>query len=119
MIHADAKQIQQVILNVVQNAIDASSEGGCVYVSTGIEQWSPAEGPETKAVVVSVRDIGKGMNAEQRKHLFEQFYTTKKGGTGLGLTLSRQIMVKHRGEIRFDSPDEGGTIVRLLFPINS
>jgi PAS domain S-box-containing protein len=119
MIHADAKQIQQVILNVVQNAIDASSEGGCVHVVTTIEQWSPAEGPETRAVVVSVRDHGKGMSAEQRKHLFEQFYTTKKGGTGLGLTLSRQIMEKHRGEIRFDSPDEGGTIVRLLFPINS
>jgi PAS domain S-box-containing protein len=119
MIHADAKQIQQVILNVVQNAIDASSEGGCVHVATNIEQWSPAEGPETRAVVVSVRDHGKGMSAEQRKHLFEQFYTTKKGGTGLGLTLSRQIMEKHRGEIRFDSPDQGGTIVRLLFPINS
>lgn len=119
MIHADAKQIQQVILNVVQNAIDASAEGECVDVSTGIESWSPVDGSETRAVVIRVHDHGKGMSAEQRKHLFEQFYTTKKGGTGLGLTLSRQIMEKHCGEIRFDSPDGGGTIVRILFPINS
>lgn len=119
VIRADAKQIQQVILNVVQNAIDASPEGGRVYVSTGTESWIPAEGSETQGVVVRVRDHGKGMSAEQRKHLFEQFYTTKKGGTGLGLTLSRQIMEKHRGEIRFDTPEGGGTIVRLLFPIHS
>jgi signal transduction histidine kinase len=119
VIHADAKQIQQVILNVIQNAIDASAEGGRVVVLTGIESWSSADGGDTNAIVVKVRDHGKGITAEQRKHLFEQFYTTKKGGTGLGLTISRQIMEKHRGEIRFDAPEDGGTLVRLLFPIHS
>jgi PAS domain S-box-containing protein len=118
-VHVDAKQIQQVILNVVQNAIDASPEGGRVHVSTAIEPWPSAGGENTEAIVVRVRDYGKGINADQRKHLFEQFYTTKKGGTGLGLTISRQIMEKHRGEIRFDAPDAGGTLVRLLFPIHS
>lgn len=118
-IHVDAKQIQQVVLNIVQNAIDASIEGGRVHVSTGIEPWSSAGGGDTKAAVVRVRDNGKGITADQRKHLFEQFYTTKKGGTGLGLTISRQIMEKHLGEIRFDTPDAGGTLVRLFFPIHS
>jgi PAS domain S-box-containing protein len=115
-VHVDAKQIQQVILNVVQNAIDASSEGGRIAITTGIERWSSSGSPESEVVVVRVRDHGKGITPEQRKHLFEQFYTTKKGGTGLGLSISRQIMEKHGGEIRFDSVDGGGTQVRLMFP---
>lgn len=119
LVHVDAKQIQQVILNVVQNAIDASPEGGRVHIATGVENWPLADGPETQAIAIKVRDHGKGISAEQRKRLFEQFYTTKKGGTGLGLTISRQIMEKHRGEIRFDAADGGGTLVRLLFPIHS
>jgi len=115
----DAKQIHQVLLNVLQNAIDASMEGGHVHVSTGIEPWVSADGLDTEAIVVKVRDYGRGISAEQRRHLFEQFYTTKKGGTGLGLSISRQIMEKHQGEIRFDSPADGGTLVRILFPIHS
>jgi PAS domain S-box-containing protein len=118
-VHVDAKQIQQVILNVVQNAIDASAESGRVHVATAVEPWPAGDGGNGHAIVVKVRDHGKGITAEQRKHLFEQFYTTKKGGTGLGLTISRQIMEKHRGEIRFDIPEGGGTLVRLLFPIHS
>jgi PAS domain S-box-containing protein len=115
----DAKQIHQVLLNVLQNAIDASMEGGHVHVSTGIEPWVSADGLDTEAIVVKVRDYGRGISPEQRRHLFEQFYTTKKGGTGLGLSISRQIMDKHQGEIRFDSPADGGTLVRILFPIHS
>jgi PAS domain S-box-containing protein len=115
-VRADAKQIQQVILNVVQNAIDASTEGGRIAVSTCVEASTTPGGGDAQAIVVKVRDHGKGITAEQRKHLFEQFYTTKKGGTGLGLSISRQIMEKHGGEIRFDSADGGGTLVRLLFP---
>ncbi len=118
-VRVDAKQIQQVMLNVLQNAIDASMEGGHVHVSTGIEPWVSADGLDTEAIVVKVRDYGRGISAEQRKHLFEQFYTTKKGGTGLGLSISRQIMEKHQGEIRFDTPAEGGTLVKILFPIHS
>ncbi len=59
-IHVDAKQIQQVVLNIVQNAIDASIEGGRVHVSTGIEPWSTVAGEDTEAVVIRVRDNGKG-----------------------------------------------------------
>ena len=118
-VHIDAKQIQQVVLNVLQNAIDASPENGRVLVATAVEPWTAAGGAEGRAIVVKVRDYGKGISADQRKHLFEQFYTTKKGGTGLGLTISRQIMEKHRGEIRFAVPEGGGTLVRLLFPIHS
>jgi signal transduction histidine kinase len=51
------------------------------------------------------------------KYLFEPFYTTKHGGTGLGLALSKQIMDKHQAEIRVESAIGGGTIARLIFPV--
>ncbi len=112
----DAKQIQQVLLNVVQNAIDASPEGTDVELGTLL---SGEDGSAGGTVELSVRDHGPGISQDDRKHLFEQFFTTKAGGTGLGLSISRQIMEKHRGEIRIDPADGGGTIVRLLFPLHS
>lgn len=110
----DAKQIQQVLLNVVQNAIDASPEGMQVELAT-----AACEDPAMGGVVeLTVRDHGPGISDEHRKHLFEQFFTTKAGGTGLGLSISRQIMEKHRGEIRIDPAEGGGTCVRLVFPLH-
>ncbi|MCC6398233.1 MAG: PAS domain S-box protein, partial [Bacteroidetes bacterium] len=115
-IRIDAKQIQQVILNVVQNAIDASPDKGTVELTTLLSHPEDAGKP---FVELAVRDYGPGLSAEQRKHLFEQFYTTKPGGTGLGLSISKQIVEKHKGSMRIDPADGGGTIVRLLLPIHS
>ena len=115
----DAKQIQQVLLNIVQNAIDASPEPAVIHLSTEAHEATSGNGIPATEVIVSVRDHGPGLTAEQRQHLFEQFYTTKEGGTGLGLAISKQIMDRHKGEIRFDAAAGSGTIVRLAFPINS
>jgi PAS domain S-box-containing protein len=115
----DAKQIQQVLLNVVQNAIDASPEPAVIHLSTEVDRGTPGNGSPLPEVIVSVRDHGPGLTTEQRQHLFEQFYTTKEGGTGLGLAISKQIMDRHKGEIRFGSAEDHGTIVQLVFPINS
>jgi len=110
----DAKQIQQVLLNVLQNAIDASPEGGVVVVSSRHHRTG-----ERETVEVAVRDHGAGMTPEQHKHLFEQFYTTKSGGTGLGLSISKQIIEKHKGQIHVEPADGAGTLVRLSFFIHS
>jgi signal transduction histidine kinase len=115
-IRIDAKQIQQVVLNLVQNAIDASPDGGTVELSTGRVRFGD---PVREFVQLTVRDHGAGLSAEQRKHLFEQFFTTKAGGTGLGLSISKQIVEKHKGELHIDSAEGGGTIVRLYLPIHS
>jgi len=115
-IHIDAKQIQQVVLNILQNAIDASPVGGTIELATSLVKTSD---PARQFVQLSVRDHGPGLTADQRKHLFEQFYTTKAGGTGLGLAISKQIVEKHKGEIHIDPAEGGGTIVRLLLPIHS
>jgi PAS domain S-box-containing protein len=115
----DAKQIQQVLLNIVQNAIDASPEPVVIHLSTELHGSTAGNGMPFSEVVISVRDHGPGLTSEQRQHLFEQFYTTKEGGTGLGLAISKQIMDRHKGEIRFGSAEDHGTIVHLAFPINS
>lgn len=115
-VRIDAKQIQQVVLNVVQNAIDASPDGGTVELITSRQG---GDGGVPPVIELAVRDLGPGISPEQRKHLFEQFYTTKSGGTGLGLSISRQIIEKHKGEIRIDPADGGGTIVRISLPTHS
>ena len=112
---ADAKQLQQVILNIVQNAIDASTPKGVIRISTAVRRL--AKGEHGAAVVaLSVRDFGPGITHEQQKHLFEQFYTTKIGGTGLGLALSKQIIEKHNGDICIEPALERGTVVDILLP---
>ncbi len=113
----DAKQIEQVILNVLQNAVDASMEGGTVILATGVMD-EPAQGQRMPGprVVMAVRDCGAGISEEQYKHLFEHFRTNKPGGTGLGLAMSKQIMLRHNSEIRIEPAPGSGTIVRLVFP---
>lgn len=117
-ITVDAKQIQQVMLNVMQNAVDASSEEGTVTVATGLLE-EPVRGQTIgcPCVVMTIRDRGTGMSEEQYKHLFEHFRTNKPGGTGLGLAMSKQIMLRHNGEITLEPAPGSGTIVRLLFPV--
>jgi PAS domain S-box-containing protein len=113
----DAKQIEQVMLNVLQNAVDASMEGGVITLGTGLMEET-AQGPRLPGpcVVMAIRDCGVGMTEEQYKHLFEHFRTNKAGGTGLGLAMSKQIMLRHNSEIRIEPAPGAGTIVRLVFP---
>ncbi|HTX18080.1 MAG TPA: ATP-binding protein [Bacteroidota bacterium] len=111
----DQKQIQQVVLNILQNAIDASPDNSAIVVSTEIRQ--PEGGDAEGALVeISVRDFGPGIPPEMKSVLFEPFRTTKSGGTGLGLALSKYIIGKHRGDIGLEACPDGGTIVRITLP---
>jgi len=105
----DEGQIRQVLINLLKNAREAMPDGGrvCVDVKNG-------EG----GVIVRVCDQGIGMDSEQREHLFDLFYTTKKYGTGLGLPLTQQIVLAHEGRIRCSSAKGSGTTFELWFPAN-
>lgn len=120
-VHVDSRQIQQVIINLLQNAIDATPSGNSIMLKTyGIEETlqlieaTPAE----RSVVLSIRDTGVGIQLEAMADLFEPLKTTKPGGTGLGLVLSKHILDRHNAEIQIEPAEGGGTMVRLMFPIH-
>jgi two-component system NtrC family sensor kinase len=108
----DKGQLQQVFLNIINNAIDAVKEEGQIDVSSQVKN--------NRFVSVSIRDNGPGIPKENLKHIFEPFYTTKeKGkGTGLGLSISYGIMQKLRGTIYVESELKKGTTFTVEVPIN-
>jgi two-component system NtrC family sensor kinase len=107
----DARQIQQVCLNLVTNAIQAMATlgGGTLFVSTR------SEGPH---VVLDMRDTGPGIPELARAHIFEPFFTTKGEGegTGLGLSVSYGIITAHAGKIEVASTSPAGTTLRVKLP---
>lgn len=105
----DPRQIQQVVLNLVANAIQAMEPmgGGTLRLRTF------AEG---ERVVLEVSDTGPGIPEEARAHVFEPFYTTKQAGTGLGLSVSYGIVASHGGEISIVHTGEDGTTFRIALP---
>jgi nitrogen fixation/metabolism regulation signal transduction histidine kinase len=106
-IAADRALLDQVLVNVVKNALDAVREAG----NGRIELRGRLE--RGKAVI-SVRDTGAGIDAETITQVFIPFFTTKRDGSGIGLSLCRQIMTAHGGEIAIVS-DGDGTTVSLIF----
>jgi signal transduction histidine kinase len=115
-----AGELRQVFANLIGNAIDAMPAGGrLVLRARRSRDWS---NPHRLGVRFQVADTGSGMTPEVRKHIFEPFFTTKEvTGTGLGLWVSSEIVVKHKGSIRVRSHSEkfggrSGTIFELFFP---
>ena len=105
----DATQLQQVLVNLVKNAVQAMTTGGTLTVQTG-------ENPD--GVWVSVADTGGGIPQEQINRIFEPFYTTKKKGSGLGLMIVQRIVRAHNGRIELDSHVGRGTTFRIWLPLH-
>lgn len=103
----DPQKIQQVFLNLFLNAIDSMSSQGELRVS--IDQTK-------KYVTVNVSDTGKGLSEKELKKIFEPFYTTKQKGTGMGLSVSKEIIQLHKGKIEVRSTVGKGTTVSVFLP---
>jgi signal transduction histidine kinase len=121
-VKGDSDQLQQVLLNLVLNAIEAMPSGGLVKVETSlVTRRRPGleVAPEQPVVTVVVADTGAGIPAAARDKIFEPFYTTKdgRGGTGLGLSVSHGIIKEHDGWIEVDSGPSGGTAFRVYLPV--
>ncbi len=101
-VSADRVQLQQVLMNLMLNGMEAMGErGGELTISTR---------PEGGVVRVSVTDTGMGIPAESMDHIFNAFFTTKTGGTGMGLAISRTIIESHGGRLWATvNPDRGAT----------
>lgn len=110
-VHCDPAQIEQVVLAMVINAIDAMPQGGNLWISTEVRDAQ---------LRLIVRDDGIGIPEEHLAHIFEPFYTTKEsGGSGLGLAISQNIVERHGGSITVESAVGRGTTFRVLLPVDS
>jgi two-component system sensor kinase FixL len=110
LVLADRVQIQQVLLNLIRNAMDAMelSQARDLLVSI-----APAGGPYVR---ISVADSGSGIAPEVAEHLFQPFVTTKRQGMGVGLSISRTIVEAHGGRIWVEANTTGGTIFHFTLP---
>jgi len=108
-INSDRSQLQQVFLNLFNNALAAVADGGFISLTT----WEK----DLDTVGVSIQDNGCGMSDETLKHIFEPFFTTKKGkGTGLGLSITYGIIKRLGGDISVDSEQGVGTTLTITLP---
>jgi signal transduction histidine kinase len=104
----DRGQLKQAFYNVVKNALQAMRPGGILRVATeNAGEW----------VTVSFSDNGQGISAEQIGRIFEPYYTSKKGGSGLGLMIVQRIVREHGGTIEIESNAGRGTTVRIKLPV--
>ncbi|OGS36256.1 MAG: hypothetical protein A2293_12000 [Elusimicrobia bacterium RIFOXYB2_FULL_49_7] len=114
IVPANATQIQQIIINLCNNAIDAMPKGGVLCVRSAAVEKDGAE-----FVQIQVQDNGTGIPDEIRAKIFEPFFTTKEDGhgTGLGLALVTEIVQKHKGFVDIESGHGKGTLFKILLPV--
>ncbi len=105
----DAKLIEQLLINIIKNAVEAMEKVESPKLKIAVLKET------MNKFVVEIEDNGSGMDSDMMENIFVPFYTTKKEGSGIGLSLSRQIMRLHGGSIQISSEIEKGTNVKLIF----
>ena len=113
-ITVDRNKIEQVIVNLCMNALDAMPEGGTLQINVSCVTTSTG-----KAVCVEILDTGCGIKPENIDRIFDPFFTTKRSGigTGLGLSIVKSIVEMHRGSLQVKNRPEGGAVVTFLLPV--
>jgi signal transduction histidine kinase len=110
-IEADADQLQQVFINLINNSLDAMPLGGKLSVSTA---------PGVDSVVIVLADSGEGIAKDELDLIFDPMFSTKQGrGTGLGLTIVKQIISEHGGEVEVESEPGRQTVFRITLPLQA
>jgi PAS domain S-box-containing protein len=112
-VEGDPVQIQQVLVNLISNAFDAMSNTPPAQRKVEVSARPNGNG----TVCVSVRDHGTGIREETRAQLFQQFFTTKEDGLGMGLAIVRSIVEAHRGMIAVENAEDGGARFYFTLPI--
>jgi signal transduction histidine kinase len=108
LLSLDEEKMKQALINIVQNSIEAMTDGGTLSVSTRVKQ---------KRVIVQMQDTGAGIPEDDLDKVFEVFYTSKEKGTGLGLPISFHIIEMHGGTIEIESAPEAGTTCMITLAV--
>jgi PAS domain S-box-containing protein len=103
---ADPMQLQQVVLNLMLNAIEAMPDGGILTVKTSYDA-------ERSIIRIAIADTGKGMDKDMQEKIFQPFFTTKPKGSGLGLAITRRLIEQHGGDICVESTLNKGTVFNI------
>lgn len=123
LILADKRQMEQVVMNILNNAIDALQEGGEIKINTGKNTLGkdPIGSKKMNGIFISIEDNGSGIKKENLSRVFNPFFSTKldKQGTGLGLSISRTIVQRYRGKLDVESEEGKFTKFTITLPYSS
>ena len=117
LIHIDANQMGQVLVNLLINAMDAMPHGGSLIFSSSFRKNTGTDGSK-RLIRIIIKDTGDGIAPEHIKNIFDPFFSTKESGTGLGLPLSLGIVENHGGKLNISSEPGGGTTVSVELPFH-
>jgi signal transduction histidine kinase len=106
-VFGDPAALEQLFLNLLLNAAEASSRGARTFITVT---------SESDSIAIRLEDEGPGISPNVRERIFEPLFSTKESGTGLGLTIARRIVEAHRGELEIHEGSKGGTIVLVRLP---
>ncbi len=112
-VEADAQRIEQVLVNLLDNALRHSPEGGVIYLAASCEK---------RFMTITIRDTGPGIPETALPHIFERFYRVDRarsrdqGGTGLGLAIARNLIENHHGKLTADNHPDGGAVFTIQIP---
>lgn len=118
-LRADPRRLRQVLVNLLQNAVEHAPEGGRVSVRVEREEGGEGDGGEPAAdgvTEISVHNPGSFISEDRRSEVFQPFVTTREDGTGLGLTVSQYLVTLHGGSIGVESDEETGTTFTVRLP---
>ena len=113
VIRGDEAQLQQVVMNLLLNALEAMNQSGTMTISTQVTQGENG----TRLVKIHIQDTGMGIPQENLDRVFEPFFTTKRNGTGLGLAISQRVALEHSGKIEARSERGKGSTFIISLPL--
>jgi len=114
-IRVDRQQIEQVLINLIQNAAESIGRDGTITLRAR-STLLPLAGRATPVIILEVIDTGKGIPLKVQGRLFDPFFTTKEAGTGLGLSIAARIVEKHGGAIQYQTEVDRGTTFGIVLP---
>jgi signal transduction histidine kinase len=114
-IRVDRQQIEQVLINLIQNAAESIERDGTITLRAR-STLMPMAGRTTPVVILEIVDTGKGIPLNVQERLFDPFFTTKEAGTGLGLSIAARIVEKHGGALQYQSEVNRGTTFGIVLP---